>query len=309
LRDACEWLVPTPRPAAAELLVRALGSEVESTLCFSALETGVAREAEERLARSGQFIVSNASAWRMDPRVPLVVPEVNAAHLSLLACQVEWPGALLTNPNCASIGLSLALAPLERRFGLAGVSVVTLQALSGAGIPGLRTLECLANVVPHIQGEVEKLERETLEILGSLRGTPGAGDLRVEPARFDLGAQCNRVPVADGHTLCVTVRLREGARREELLEAWRSFSGAPQELELPSAPNPVVHVHEQPAAPQPARHASAGGGMAIHVGCVRGRSSQEWQFTTLSHNTVRGAAGGAVLTAELLTSEGFIQAK
>jgi aspartate-semialdehyde dehydrogenase len=302
-REACEWLVPAPRPAAAELEVRELGEPLEAMLVFSALEAGVAGEAEERLARAGKLVVSNASAWRMDPRVPLIVPEVNAGHLELLEAQ-PWAGGIVTNPNCSTIGLALALAPLAQRFGLECVSVVSLQAISGAGTPTPQTLDLLATVVPHIPGEEEKLESETFKILGELVGTAGEGDLEVHPACFELGAQCNRVPVADGHTLCVVLELDGEFEREELLSAWRDFSATPQELELPLAPEPVVVVHEDEASPQPALHRDAGDGMAIHVGRLRQRNTRQWQFTTLSHNTVRGAAGGAILVAELALATG-----
>lgn len=300
--QATEWLAPGVLPAqVAELTVGELGDEVSSSLVFSALDAGVALEAEEQLARAGKTVVSNAGAWRMDPRVPLVVPEVNADHLELLDAQTDWPGAIVTNPNCSTIGLTLALAPLADAFGLERVQVVTLQAMSGAGTPSARTLDFLANVVPHIPGEEEKLERETHKIFGELLTGENS---EIEPAELELHAQCNRVPVVDGHTLCVSLELSEDASEEQLIEAWENFSAAPQELELPSAPDPVVHFHASGDLPQPRLNLDAGGGMAIHVGRLRQRSAREWQFTTLSHNTLRGAAGGALLVAELLCATG-----
>lgn len=297
--DACEWLAPGALPAgAAELTVRALGEPVDAPLVFSALDASVAREAEEALAHAGKVVCSNASSWRMDPRVPLIVPEVNPSHLALLEAQTDWPGALLTNPNCSTIGLTLALKPLKDAFGLESVSVVSLQAMSGAGTPTLRTLDMLANVVPLIPGEEEKLEAETLKILGELTGDA------LLPAELQLWSQCNRVPVVDGHTLCVTVQLEDDATEEDLLDVWSSFSSAPQELELPTAPEPVIVVHPEGPAPQPRLHLDAGGGMAIHVGRVKSRGPRAWQFTTLSHNTLRGAAGGSVLVAELALAMG-----
>ena len=286
--------------------VRAVGSDVDSPLCFSALDSSVARDAEAQLAGAGKLVVSNASSWRMDPRVPLLVPEVNAPHLELLDAQTEWPGGILTNPNCSTIGLVLALEPLRRELGLERVRAVTLQAISGAGTPSLRTAGMLANVVPFIRGEEEKLEVETHKILGELAGSAEAGDLRIDFAEIDVGAQCNRVPVIDGHMLCVNVELEDEADLEELREAWTGFSGAPQELELPSAPAPVILVHEEEDAPQPLLHRDAGEGMAIHIGRIRQRSPREVQFTTLSHNTVRGAAGGSLLVAELALASGVL---
>ena len=303
--SAMEWLIPARLPAsAAKLEVRALGTEVASPLCFSALDARVALEPEEALARAGKWVISNASPWRMDARVPLVVPEVNPDHLALVEAQEEWAGGLLCNPNCSTIGLTLALAPLRERFGIERVSVVSMQAISGAGAPGIATLGMLANVVPFIPGEEEKLERETFKILGEVRGSGSARDLRIEPASFDLSAQCNRVPVVDGHTLCVNVRLAVDATREQMLDAWQSFSALPQELHLPTAPEPILRISTSEARPQPARDLGAGGGMAIHVGRLRERSAREWLFTTLSHNTVRGAAGGAILLAELALATG-----
>lgn len=298
-RRAMEWLVPCTLPAScANLEVRAVGSEIDAQLCFSALDAKVAKEAEEELARRGQVVCSNAGSWRMDPRVPLIVPEVNPGHLELFDAQEDWPGGLLCNPNCSTIGLTLALKPLQQQFGLERVSVVSLQAMSGAGTPSLRTLEMLSNVVPYISGEEEKLERETFKILGAWNGDG------IDPAEFDLAAQCNRVPVVDGHTLCVTVDLAKDASRDELMEAWRTFTSTPQELELPMAPDPVIEVHEEGPAPQPIVHRDAGRGMTIHVGRIRERSPRRFLFTTLSHNTVRGAAGGAILLAELAFATG-----
>lgn len=303
--SAMNWLVPRSIPAAtAKLEVRALGAEIASPICFSALDARVAKEAEVELARCGKVVCSNAGSWRMDPRVPLVVPEINPEHLELLEAQSEWKGALLCNPNCSTIGLTLALKPLLDRFGIERVSVVTMQAISGAGTPSLRTLDMLANVIPFIPGEEDKMEREALKIFGELCGSGSAGDLGIDFADFDLDAQCNRVPVIDGHTLCINLELSEETEREELLDTWREFSATPQELELPMAPDPVIIVSEEDAAPQPALHRDAGGGMAIHVGRVRERNPREWLFTTLSHNTVRGAAGGAILLAELALATG-----
>ncbi len=300
--QACEWLAPGAMPsAAAALAVRAVGESLSSALVFSALDAEVALQEEERLARQAKTIVSNASAWRLDERVPLIVPEVNADHLALLEAQREWSGAIVTGPNCSTTGLTLALAPLAEAFGLERVNVVSLQAMSGAGTPSARTLDLLANVIPHIPGEEQKLERETHKILGELCGD---GEPYIEPDELELWAQCNRVPVVDGHTLCVTVELLEEATEAQLIEAWTTFSATPQELELPSAPDPPIHFHTEEDAPQPRRHLAAGDGMAIHIGRLRQRSSRELQFTTLSHNTLRGAAGGALLVAELMLATG-----
>ena len=306
--DAVDWLVPADLSATAGALeVGRLGSPVSSPLCFSALDAAVARQAELELARAGKLVISNASSWRMDSTVPLIVPEVNADHLALLDAQTDHPGGIVTNPNCSTIGLVLALRPLLDAFGLARVQVVTLQAISGAGAPTPATLGVLGNVIPYIRGEEEKLESEPQKILGELLGSAGAGDLAIEPATLELEAQCNRVPVIDGHTLCVRVELEEDATAEDLRRAWREFSGPPQELELPSAPDPPIRVHDEPDAPQPRQHAELLGGMGIHIGRLRERSPREWQFTTLSHNTVRGAAGGAILVGELALAMGWMR--
>lgn len=307
--EAVPWLAPAELPpAVAALEVGRVGSPVSAPLCFSALDSSVAREAELELARAGKLVISNASSWRMDPRVPLIVPEVNPEHLALLDAQTDHPGGIVTNPNCSTIGLVLALRPLlDAAFGLARVQVVTLQAISGAGTPTPATLGFLGNVVPFIPGEEEKLESETAKILGELVGGSEQTNLAIEPAELEVEAQCNRVPVIDGHTLCVRVELEEGATREDLLAAWREFSGPPQELELPSAPDPLIHLHDALDAPQPRQHAELGNGMGIHIGRLRERSPREWQFTTLSHNTLRGAAGGSILVGELALATGWME--
>lgn len=304
LEQACCWLAPGEVPGGVrDLTVKAVGDSVESELCFSALDASVAREAELALAVAGKVVCSNAKSWRMDPRVPLIVPEVNADHLELLEYQMDWPGAILCNPNCATIGLCLALKPIYDRFGLEEVSVVSLQALSGAGTPTAGTLASLDNVQPHIPGEEAKLEEETFKILGDLEEEGAA----IESAEFDLIAQCNRVPVSDGHTLCVTVELCEEADFDSMSRAWREFEGVPQELELPSAPMPVVQLHTDENSPQPRLHRDLGAGMAIHVGRLRQRGARRFTFTTLSHNTLRGAAGGALLLAELAMASGRLR--
>ncbi len=301
--DAVQWMLPTPIPEdVAKLRVGRVGESVAAELCFSALDTSIALDLERELAGQNKIVCSNASAWRMDPCVPLVVPEVNPEHLALMDAQTDWPGTILTNPNCSTIGLTLALRPLQVAFGIESVSVVTLQALSGAGRPTASALDVLGNVVPFIPGEGEKLERETLKILGELTAQ------QIRPASFSVGAQCNRVPVLDGHMLCVTVDLTEQVSEAQLCSAWSEFAGAAAGLGLPSAPTPVVILHEEESGPQPRLHIDAGRGMAVHVGRVRHRGEGSWQFVSLSHNTVRGAAGGSILLAELALASGRFEA-
>ncbi|HIG11110.1 MAG: aspartate-semialdehyde dehydrogenase [bacterium] len=299
LAQAADRLPPgSLPPEIAALELQPPTSAIEAPLVFSALAADIARDTEEALARAGKTVVSCASSWRMDPRVPLVVPEVNPEHLELLETQADWSGAIATNPNCSTIGLVLALAPLKHAFGLESVHVVSLQALSGAGAATARSLDLLANVVPHIAGEEAKLESETHKILGHLVGQI------VKPADLAISAQCNRVPVADGHTLCVSLELLEAVEAQELIRAWREYCGAPQELELPGAPDPVILFHEDPDAPQPRRELESSDPMAIHIGRLRQTGPYNWQFTTLSHNTMRGAAGGSLLLAELMLATG-----
>ena len=239
----------------------------------------------------------------MQADVPLVIPEVNGEHIKLLECQAwrrKSGGFVVTNPNCSAIGLVLALAPLEQRFGLETVMAVTMQAVSGAGYPGVASLDILGNVIPYIAKEEEKMEEETLKLLGRLNGA------KVVPAGFAMSAQCNRVAVEDGHTESVSVKLKKKARLEEIIAAWNEFRSEPQELRLPSAPDQPIEYLGANDRPQPRFDADRGAGMTTCVGRLRPCGVLDWKFTVLSHNTIRGAAGAALLNAELLKVKGFL---
>lgn len=300
-RDAVRWVQTAQIPEAmADMPVTRCEPSKTPPLVFSALDSSVAGPLETDFARAGACVVSNAKNHRMDPDVPLVVPEVNPDHVALIEGQSFGAGSILTNPNCSTIGLVLALKPLADAFGLEQVHVVTMQAVSGAGIPGLSSYEILDNVIPFISGEEEKMESETRKILGTLR-TDG-----IDQAPVIVSAQCNRVPVIDGHTECVSVKLSRAVSADELLEAWRSFMPEPQQRALPSAPQRPIHVILDPAGPQPRLHRDLDGGMATAVGRLRPCPLMDYKFVTLSHNTVRGAAGGALLVAELAHARGLV---
>lgn len=312
--EATDWVLSGAMPPeVADRRVRAAGDDLESDVVFSALPSGVAGPVEAGYADAGKLVVTNARDHRMEPDVPLVVPEVNPDHIALSRRQEHRDGGrIVANPNCSTIGLVLALAPLVDAFGVESVHVVTMQALSGAGVPGVSGMSIQDNVIPHIEGEVEKLGREPHKILGGLR-TGGRDSPRVQPLEMPVSAQCNRVPVLDGHLLSVSVALGgEGdasVDEARLRRAWHEFSGPPQELGLPSAPRRPVAYLEDDAAPQPRRDRDAGGGMRVTVGGLRPCEVQDFRFVTLSHNTIRGAAGGALLTAELvLAREGRVGA-
>jgi aspartate-semialdehyde dehydrogenase len=239
----------------------------------------------------------------MQSDVPLVIPEVNPDHIQLIEHQ-SWRrksgGFVVTNPNCSAIGLVMALAPLEQRFGIETVMVVTMQAVSGAGYPGVASLDILGNVIPYIPKEEEKMEEETRKLLGRLNG---AG---IVPAAFGMSAQCNRVAVEDGHTESVSVRLKKKTRPEEMIAAWNEFRSVPQELRLPSAPDQPVQYTTSVDRPQPRLDADFGAGMTATVGRLRPCGVLDWKFTVLSHNVIRGAAGAALLNAELLKAKGYL---
>ena len=299
--EATHWLQASQLPeSVAGLEVLPTGPPLEPKLLFSALDSRAADVAEAELARAGHFVVSNAKSHRMDPDVPLMVPEVNPDHLDLVNVQDWGEGAIVTNPNCSTIGLVLALAPLHRAFGLEKVNVVTLQALSGAGIPGVPSMVALDNLVPFIGGEEDKIENETSKILGRLDA--GA----IEPAHVTISAQVNRVAVIDGHTECVSVAFRNTPSIEQVREALESFRGEPQERALPSAPTPPIVVLDAPDRPQPRLDRDRGRGMAVTVGRLRPCPLFDVKFVALSHNTLRGAAGGSILVAELALARGLV---
>lgn len=301
--EAVAWALPGDPPAAAATLTirRAVpDSFVDCDLVISALDARTARELEPALAAAGIPVVSNASAFRMDPRVPLVVPEVNASHLEILRARPSG-GFIVTNPNCSTTGLVLALAPLERAFGVERVVVATLQAVSGAGLSGPRALELIDNAIPFIEGEEEKMEVEAAKILGATT----AGEF--VPAALTVAAHCHRVPTLEGHLESVSVALASPASPEEAARAIREFRGEVADDGLPSAPARPVIVRDEPDRPQPRLDRDAGGGMSAVVGRLRPCPVLGLRFVVLSHNTVRGAAGGALLNAEALAARGLIR--
>jgi aspartate-semialdehyde dehydrogenase len=271
---------------------------------FAALDASIAVEMEPRFAAAGCAVVTNSSALRMQGDVPLVIPEVNHDHIKLIECQAwrkKSGGFVVTNPNCSAIGLVIALAPLQQAFGLDTVMAVTMQAVSGAGYPGVASLDILGNVIPYIAKEEEKMEEETRKLLGQLKGSG------IIMGSFAMSAQCNRVAVEDGHTESVSIKLTKKAEPEEIIKAWNTFRSLPQELRLPSAPEqPVVYVTPSDR-PQPRFDADRGNGMTTTVGRLRPCGVLDWKFTVLSHNTIRGAAGAALLNAELLKAQGYLQ--
>ncbi len=302
--EAVRWRLRTPIPArVARMKVSPAAPEGAPRVIFAALDADIARDLEPRFAANGCAVITNSSALRMQPDVPLVVPEVNAEHVKLVHAQ-RWRqdsgGFVVTNPNCSAIGLVMALATLEQRFSLEKVMVVTMQAVSGAGYPGVASLDILGNVIPYIAKEEEKMEEETRKLLGR------AEAMRIRPAEFAMSAQCNRVAVEDGHTESVSVKLKKPARAEELIEAWRSFRAVPQELRLPNAPEQPVIYDPAPDHPQPRFDVDRGAGMSVSVGRLRPCGVLDWKFTVLSHNTIRGAAGAALLNAELLKAQGYL---
>jgi aspartate-semialdehyde dehydrogenase len=301
--EAARWRLKTAIPSnVAAMTLSPARPDGAPKIIFAALDASIARELEPQFAAAGCAVVSNSSALRMQADVPLVIPEVNGDHIRLLDCQ-SWRrasgGFVVTNPNCSAIGLVLALAPLHRQFGLETVMAVTMQAVSGAGYPGVASLDILGNVIPYISKEEEKMEEETGKLLGTVNGP------RVDPAPFAMSAQCNRVAVEDGHTESVALRLKKKPDAKEIIAAWNEFRAEPQALRLPSAPEQPVIYLDAPDRPQPRFDIDLGGGMSTAVGRLRTCPVLDWKFTILSHNTIRGAAGAALLNAELLKAKGY----
>ena len=300
-RDVVAWRQETRIPdAVGSLIVKGIDDHLDSRLLFSGLDSSVAGEAESRYAAGGHVVISNSSNHRMDADVPLIIPEVNPDHFELVRAQ-PGPGALITNSNCSTMFLAMALAPLHRRFGVDRVNVTTMQAISGAGYPGVASMDILGNVVPFIKNEEEKLEEEVAKILGRF-----AAD-HVEPATITVSAQCNRVPVYDGHTETVSFSLRSAATVDDVVAELSAFQGMPQHRRLPSAPDRPLIVMDEPDRPQPARDVWMANGMATLIGRVRPCPVLGFKMVILGHNTVRGAAGAAILNAEAYHSLGYLE--
>jgi aspartate-semialdehyde dehydrogenase len=302
--DACRWVLPGPVPEyVREMAVAPSDSDFDARLVFSALPSHHARELEPALAQKGYAVCSNASACRTMDDVPLLIPEVNAEHTRLIDVQQRergWPGFIVANPNCTSTGLTIAFRALHDAFGLRRAFIVSMQAVSGAGYPGVPSLDILDNVIPHIGGEEEKVEREPLKMLGRFDGG------RIVPAAIILSAHTNRVPVVDGHLVVASLEFEREAGPEEAKAALAAFEAPARVRGLPSAPRPVIVVREEADRPQPRRDRDEGRGMASVVGRVRADPIFHIKFANLAHNTIRGAAGGAILNGELLKAEGRI---
>lgn len=304
--DAARWRLKSPIPEkVGAMTVSPANPAGAPRVIFSSIDAAIAAELEPRFAEAGCAVISNSSTFRMRPDVPLVIPEVNPEHIKLLECQ-PWRrrsgGFIVTNSNCSAMGLVVALAPLQQRFGLEQVMAVTMQAVSGAGYPGVPSLDILGNVIPYIAKEEEKMEAETLKMLGSLSGS------RVDDAGFAMSAQCNRVAVEDGHLESVSVRLKKKAEAKDVIAAWQEFRGEPAVCELPSAPEPPLVYDSAPDRPQPRLDSDRGRGMTVSVGRLRPCPVLGWKFSVLSHNVVRGAAGAALLNAEYLKARGYLEA-
>ncbi|MEM1093444.1 MAG: aspartate-semialdehyde dehydrogenase [Bacteroidota bacterium] len=304
--EAANWIGAKPIPAAvADQVVVLAEPGLDCDFVFSGLDARVAGDLERAFAEAGYPVISNARNYRMQADVPLLIPEVNPDHTALIDRQV-WGSAggyIVTNPNCSTVGLVCALKPLHDAFGLDAVQVTTMQALSGAGYPGVSSLDALGNVVPYIGGEEAKIATEPLKLLGTL-AEAGIGQPSIA-----ISAQCNRVPVLEGHLECVAVRFKQPATAAEVREVLLGYESPIAALDLPTKPQPFLQVFGDERFPQPRRHSELGGGMTVSVGRVRDDEVLDVKFVVLSHNTIRGAAGGAILNAELLVNQGRLRAR
>lgn len=302
--EACHWVLDGEMPfALREMPLLGENSSLDAQIVFSALPSEVAGEIEERLAAAGHLVCSNASNHRMDPDVPILIPEVNPGHLSLIETQRKqrgWKGAIITNPNCTSTPVTMAFRPLLDAFGISKTLIMSMQALSGAGYPGVPSYDAGDNVIPFIGGEESKVELEPQKMLGILK------DGQIIPASFTTSAHCNRVPVLEGHLECISVAFERKTSVEEIITVWEQFRALPQELKLPSAPPQPIIVKQEANRPQTRRDRNAGQGMATVVGRLRPCPILDYKFVVLAHNTIRGAAGGSILNAELLVAQGLL---
>jgi aspartate-semialdehyde dehydrogenase len=305
-KEATNWILTEPMPAHLETApVLPMSTDLDCALLFSALPTDHAREWESRFAAAGYGVFSNASAHRMDADVPLLIPEVNPDHLNLLPTQQTnhgWrKGFIVTNPNCTSIPMTMALAPLHTRFGVDAAIATSMQALSGAGYPGVPSLDVIDNLIPYVaESEEVKMHQEPNKMMGQSTGQA------VTPAGITISAHCNRVPVSDGHTVTVSARFKNKPALDDILAAWREWQPLPQQLKLPTAPQPALVVRSESNRPQPRLDRNAGGGMATVIGRLRPCAVLHVRFVCLAHNTIRGAAGGSVLNAELMAAQGML---
>jgi aspartate-semialdehyde dehydrogenase len=301
-RDAMTWHLGVAPDSVAGITVDECKPGNAPRLLFSSMDASVATEIERAFAQAGHIVVSNSRNYRMERDVPLLVPEINPDHLKLIPGQQRargWTGQIVTNPNCSTIGLTMGLGPLKP-FGITKVIVTTMQAVSGAGYPGVASMDIIGNVVPFIGGEEEKMQQETQKILGEFRGD------HIEPLAARVSAHCNRVAVVEGHTETVSLEFSSKPSEADLRHAFESFRSVPQERALPSAPpRPVIYMEES-NRPQPRKDAERERGMAAFIGRLRPCPVLDYKFVVLSHNTIRGAAGAAVLNAELMHSEGML---
>lgn len=291
-REAMSWFSGASLDSRlAQMIVSSCEPVLPCRIVFSGLDSSVAGEIETAFAKAGYVVVSNSKNHRMDHDVPLLVPDVNPEALELVKTQSYGKGMIVTNPNCTTVGLVMALKPLVDAFGVESLMVTTMQALSGAGYPGVSSLDIIDNVVPFISGEEEKVEMEPGKILG---------------VPLKISAHCNRVAVIDGHTECVSVKLKRQATKDEIVDAWREYRSVPQEMDLPTAPEFPINYFDEDRYPQPRLHRMLDKGMATSIGRLRPCALLDWKFVLMSHNTIRGAAGGAILNAELMVKKGLV---
>ena len=299
--EVVDWQEREPlHPAIGKMTVELCKPNLPCSVVFSGLDASVAHDIESHFAESGYCVISNCKNHRMDTYVPLLIPEVNPEHLMLCSKQDYHKGLIVTNPNCSVIGIAMALKPLEMAFGIKLVQVVTMQAVSGAGIRGRAEMDIEDNVIPFISGEEQKIEMELGKILGQVSETG------VVSNPLKISAQCNRVPVSDGHMQCISVKLNNPATTEDILKVWNEYGQDLHKLKLPSAPQTPLRYFAEDAFPQPKKHRNVERGMTVCLGRLRSCPINDYKFVALSHNTIRGAAGGAILNAELMAKKGFI---
>jgi aspartate-semialdehyde dehydrogenase len=305
-QQACNWLLSTPMPEWVRNMpvLPTQPAGIDAKVAFSALPASSAKEIEPAFARVGFAVCSNAAAYRRETDVPILLPEINADHIALIDNQRlsrGWDGLIVTNPNCSSTGMTIALKPILTRFGVKKVLVTTLQAISGAGYPGVASMDILDNIIPYISGEEEKIEWEPLKMLGAVSNN------QIELANFQVSAQVNRVPVSDGHLVCLSIELEKKASPEDVVNALREYQIPEMCRDLPSVPTPAIQVLDEANRPQPRLDRMLGAGMTTSVGRVREDPIFDIRMVVLSHNTIRGAAGGSLLNAELLVKTGYIK--